>query len=64
MKKGGYEGMKIIPGRDGFTLDGTPKELYDYLMLLTKNQTNKEKLIITDFSSFFWQRAGKKRKGE
>ena len=54
--------MKIIPGRDGFTLDGTPKELYDYLMLLTKNQTNKEKLIITDFSSFFGKEPGKSGK--
>lgn len=56
--------MKIITGRDGFTLDGTPKELYDYLMLLTNGQTNKEKLIITDFSRLFGKEPGKSGKDE
>ncbi len=56
--------MKVIPGRDGFTLEGTPKELYDYLMLLTNGQTNKEKLIITDFSGLFAKEPRKSGKDE
>jgi len=42
--------MKITFQRDGLPiLEGTPKELCDYIML-TNKAANKERLIITDFS--------------
>jgi len=53
--------MKIICQRDGLPiLEGTPKELCDYIML-TNKAANKERLIITDFSRL-WNKPTKEDK--
>ncbi len=57
--------MKITYGRDGSTtLEGTLKELYEYVRLVKKS-INKERLIITDFSGLFggdMRKSGKENK--